>query len=70
MSAVPDTAARLVALIHGERRAHAERGVALSDESNRGAAKEAFADFVGGRILAANQIEFMDLIVNHLTETG
>jgi type I restriction enzyme, R subunit len=37
---------------------------------DRGAAKEAFADFLGGRTLAANQIEFVDMIVNHLTEHG
>lgn len=37
---------------------------------DRGAAKEAFADFLGGRTLTANQIEFVDMIVNHLTEHG
>ena len=37
---------------------------------DRGAAKEAFADFFGGRKLTANQIEFVDMIVNHLTEHG
>jgi type I restriction enzyme R subunit len=37
---------------------------------DRGAAKEAFAEFLDGKILNANQIEFVDLIVNHLTEHG
>jgi type I restriction enzyme R subunit len=37
---------------------------------DRGAAKEAFAEFLGGRTLAASQIEFVDMIVNHLTEHG
>ena len=37
---------------------------------DRGAAKEAFVDFFGGRTLTANQIEFVDMIVNHLTEHG
>jgi type I restriction enzyme, R subunit len=37
---------------------------------DRGAAKEAFADFLSGRTLTANQIEFVDMIVNHLTENG
>jgi type I restriction enzyme R subunit len=37
---------------------------------DRGAAKEAFADFLEGKILTGNQIEFVDLIINHLTEHG
>jgi type I restriction enzyme R subunit len=37
---------------------------------DRGAAKEAFADFLEGKTLTANQIEFVDLIINHLTEHG
>lgn len=37
---------------------------------DRGAAKEAFADFLSGRTLTANQIEFVDLIVDHLTNQG
>ena len=37
---------------------------------DRGAAKEAFADFLEGRTLTGNQIEFVDLIINHLTEHG
>jgi type I restriction enzyme R subunit len=34
------------------------------------AAKEAFGDFLTGRMLTANQIEFMNLIIDHLTEHG
>ena len=37
---------------------------------DRGAAKEAFADFLEGKALTGNQIEFIDLIINHLTEHG
>jgi type I restriction enzyme R subunit len=37
---------------------------------DRGAAKEAFAEFLEGRTLTGNQIEFIDLIINHLTEHG
>jgi type I restriction enzyme, R subunit len=37
---------------------------------HRGAAKEAFADFLAGKNFTANQIHFVDLIVNHLTERG
>jgi type I restriction enzyme R subunit len=37
---------------------------------DRGAAKEALAAFLAGRTLGANQIEFVNLIVDHLTEHG
>jgi type I restriction enzyme R subunit len=37
---------------------------------DRNAAKEALATFVSGRTLSANQIEFINLIVDHLTEHG
>jgi len=37
---------------------------------DRGAANEAFADFIGGRALTANQIEFVNLIIDHLTNQG
>lgn len=37
---------------------------------DRGAAKEALAGFLEGSTLSANQIEFIDLIINHLTEHG
>ncbi len=37
---------------------------------DREAAKEALAGFLVGKTLGANQIEFLNLIVNHLTEHG
>ena len=37
---------------------------------DRGAAKEAMASFLADKCLAANQIEFINLIVTHLTEHG
>ena len=37
---------------------------------DRGAAKDALAGFLSGKTLSANQIEFVDLVVNHLTEHG
>ena len=37
---------------------------------DRGAAKEAMAGFLTGKSLNGNQIEFVNLIVNHLTEHG
>jgi type I restriction enzyme, R subunit len=37
---------------------------------DRQAAKAAFADFLTGKALGANQIEFVNLIVDHLTEHG
>jgi type I restriction enzyme R subunit len=37
---------------------------------DRGAAKEAMAGFMAGKSLAANQIEFLNLIVDHLTQHG
>jgi type I restriction enzyme R subunit len=37
---------------------------------DRGAAKEALAGFLAGRTFGANQIDFVNLIVNHLTEHG
>jgi len=37
---------------------------------DRGAAKEAFAGFLAGKTLGANQIHFVDMIINHLTEHG
>ena len=37
---------------------------------DRAAAKEALASFTNGRTLTANQLEFINLIVNHLTEHG
>ena len=37
---------------------------------DREAAKQALAGFLTGKTLSANQIEFVNLIVNHLTEHG
>jgi type I restriction enzyme R subunit len=37
---------------------------------DREAAKQGLAGFLGGKTLSANQIEFVNLIVNHLTEHG
>ena len=37
---------------------------------DRGAAKEAFAGFLAGKTFSANQIHFVDMIINHLTEHG
>jgi len=37
---------------------------------DRGAAKGALANFLNGKALTANQIEFVNLIVDHLTEHG
>jgi len=37
---------------------------------DREAAKQALAGFLSGKTLTSNQIEFVDLIVNHLTEHG
>jgi type I restriction enzyme, R subunit len=37
---------------------------------DRQAANEALAGFINGKALGANQIEFVNLIVDHLTEHG
>ena len=37
---------------------------------DRGAAKEAFADFLEEWTFTGNQMEFIDLIINHFTEYG
>jgi type I restriction enzyme R subunit len=37
---------------------------------DRSAAKEALASFLAGKALSANQIEFVNLVVDHLTEHG
>lgn len=56
------------------RAKEASRGLGLFVRSlvglDREAAKSALAGFVAGRSLSANQIEFVNLIVNHLTEHG
>src|SRR5436309_9758943 len=50
-------------------------GVGAVDDVHRAkkesrAAKAALAEFVAGKTLSANQIEFVNLIVDHLTEHG
>lgn len=37
---------------------------------DREAAKRSFASFLHGKNFAANQIEFVDILLNHLTERG
>jgi type I restriction enzyme R subunit len=37
---------------------------------DREAAKKAFAEFLDGKILNANQLEFVNLVIDHLTERG
>jgi type I restriction enzyme R subunit len=37
---------------------------------DRVAAKDAFASFLSGKTLNSNQLEFIDLMINHLTERG
>ena len=57
-----------------DRAKEESRGLGLFVRSlvglDREAAKEALAGFLSGKTLNANQIEFVDLIVNHLTEHG
>ncbi len=60
---------------HDVRRAAEEsHGLGLFVRSlvgmDRGAAKEALAGFLNGKTLSANQIEFVNLIVNRLTQHG
>lgn len=56
------------------RAKHASHGFGLFVRSlvglDREAAKEALAGFLFGKTLSGNQIEFVNLIVNHLTEHG
>ena len=57
-----------------ERAKESSNGLGLFVRSlvglDRAAAKEAFAGFLSGRSLNANQIEFVNLIIEHLTEKG
>ena len=57
-----------------QRAAEESRGLGLFVRSliglDRQAAKEALAGFLSGKSLGANQIEFVNLIVDHLTEHG
>lgn len=56
------------------RAADASEGMGLFVRSlvgmDRSAAKDALATFINGRSLSANQIEFVNLVVDHLTEHG
>ena len=56
------------------RAADAAHGLGLFVRSlvgmDRGAAKDALAGFAQGKTLSANQLEFVNLVVNHLTEHG
>ncbi|MGH8707987.1 MAG: DEAD/DEAH box helicase family protein, partial [Burkholderiales bacterium] len=56
------------------RAAEASRGLGLFVRSlvgmDREAAKEAMAGFIAGKTLSANQLEFVNLVVDHLTEHG
>jgi type I restriction enzyme, R subunit len=57
-----------------QRAAESNQGLGLFVRSlvglDRGASKEAFAVFLSGKPLTANQIEFVNMIVDHLTENG
>jgi type I restriction enzyme R subunit len=57
-----------------QRAASESQGLGLFVRSlvglDRQAAKEALAGFIDGKVLGGNQIEFVNLIVNHLTEHG
>jgi type I restriction enzyme R subunit len=57
-----------------QRAAEESQGLGLFVRSlvglDRQAAKEALAGFLAGKALASNQIEFVNLIVDHLTEHG
>lgn len=37
---------------------------------DREAAKDALSEFIGGSAMSASQIEFVDLVVQYLTENG
>jgi type I restriction enzyme, R subunit len=53
---------------------HAEGGIGRFVRSlvglDRQAAKQAFAGFLEGRTLSADQLEFLDLVIDHLTARG
>lgn len=57
-----------------ERAAEANHGLGLFVRSlvglDRAAAKEAFATFINERLLGPNQIEFVNMLIEHLTENG
>ena len=68
------TASGLAAPEHLEKAKAESSGLGLFVRSlvglDREAAKRALAGFIAGRTLTANQIEFVNLIVDHLTEHG
>jgi type I site-specific restriction endonuclease len=57
-----------------QRAASAAQGLGIFVRSlvglERKAAKEAFAGFITGKALSSQQLEFIELIINHLTEHG
>jgi len=57
-----------------KRAAEESQGLGLLVRSlvgmDRGAAKEAMAGFLAGKTFAASQIEFINLVIDHLTEHG
>ena len=57
-----------------KRASHDSHGLGLFVRSlvglDREAAKDALAGFLSGKTFGGNQIEFVNLIVNHLTEHG
>lgn len=67
LSEVGDEASEFLVELHGEGLVSFVRSLVGYD---REAAKAAFADFVRDHSLNGNQIEFVDLIIDHLTETG
>lgn len=59
---------------HVQRAKDESQGLGLFVRSlvglDREAAKQAFAGFLSGKTLSGNQIEFVKLIIDHLTEQG
>jgi type I site-specific restriction endonuclease len=79
----PEAAAKAEKAVHADprtacfnarRAAEESQGLGLFVRSlvgmDRNAAKEALATFLAGKTLSANQIEFVNLVVDHLTEHG
>lgn len=66
-------ASRIVGFLRAESR-HRRAGLDLFVRSlvgvNRSAAKDALTVFINGKTFTANQLEFINLIVDHLTEHG
>ena len=57
-----------------DRARHESKGLGLFIRSlvglERGAAEQALAGFIDGRTLSSNQLDFIRLVVDHLTENG